>query len=300
MRRRNPPELRQSIAHYRYATISDRIGTAGNDKVRNRADVKPDINKASGGLAIPCQSLVIPTYNEADRIDRTIETVLSYLADQPYSAEVLLVNDGSTDATSTLAHAWAARCEPVRVIDIPHGGKAAAVKAGVKRAQGKVIAFTDADLATPIEFLAQFRDEIEAGFDVVIGSREGEGSSRIGEPGFRHVMGRAFNGLVRLLLLPGIQDTQCGFKMFTREAASDLFPSTLLYSGEQSNAGGARVTAFDVELLVISRRRGYRLKVVPVTWTFGENSKVNPVRDTFNNLSDVLQVKWNDLHGRYD
>jgi dolichyl-phosphate beta-glucosyltransferase len=262
--------------------------------------VKPISNNARSDVAIPSQSLVIPTFNEADRIDRTLKTVLSYLVDQPYESEVIVVNDGSTDQTSTLAHAWESRGASVRVLDIPHGGKAAAVKAGIVAATGNIVAFTDADLATPIDYLEPFRDEIADGYDVVIGSREGDGSSRIGEPGFRHVMGRIFNGMVRLLLLPGIQDTQCGFKMFSKNAAADLFSSSLLYSGSQNGATGARVTAFDVELLVIARRRGYRLKIMPVTWTFGENSKVNPVRDTVNNVNDIVQVKWNDLLGKYD
>ncbi len=261
--------------------------------------MKPNNEQASAEVANLSLSLVIPTYNEEDRIDRTMEAVLSYLSDQPYSAEVIVVNDGSSDSTSKLAHCWEERSDLVRVIDIDHGGKARAVKAGIEQARGEVIAFTDADLATPIAFLEPFREQIERGSDIVIGSREGAGAARIGEPGFRHVMGRVFNGLVRVLLLPGIQDTQCGFKMFTAEAASDLFPSSRLYSGDQNGASGARVTAFDVELLVIAKRKEYRLKVVPVTWTFGENSKVNPIRDTFNNLSDVLQVKWNDLRGLY-
>ena len=262
--------------------------------------MKPDIKNASGQVLVPTLSLVIPTYNEAERIDQTLETVVAYLTLQPYAAEIIVVNDGSTDETSTLARAWEARHSMVRVLDIRHAGKAAAVKAGVARASGDVVAFTDADLATPIHNLQPFREEIAAGFDVVIGSREGNGSSRIGEPGFRHVMGRVFNGLVRVLLLPGVQDTQCGFKMFTMEAARGLISSSRLYNSEQHIATGARVTAFDVELLVIARRKGYCLKVLPVTWTFGQNSKVNPVRDTFNNFGDVMQVKWNDLRGRYD
>jgi dolichyl-phosphate beta-glucosyltransferase len=262
--------------------------------------VKQTTEHATTGVAIPSQSLVIPAFNEADRIDCTIETVLAYLSQQPYSSEVLIVNDGSSDSTSERARAWEDRSDAIQVIDIKHAGKARAVRSGVEQARGELIAFTDADLATPIHFLEPFREAVTQGFDIVIGSREGEQAARIGEPGFRHVMGRVFNGLVRVLLLPGIQDTQCGFKLFTREAANDLFTASLLYSGQPDGAGGARVTAFDVELLVIARRRNYQLKVVPVTWTFGENSKVNPIRDTFNNLSDVLQVKVNDLKGCYD
>lgn len=254
----------------------------------------------TGGSAVPTQSVVIPAYNEADRIDQTLETVLAYLAAQQYGAEVIVVNDGSSDDTLALARAWENRHEMLHVVDIPHAGKAAAVRRGVKRASSDLIAFLDADLATPIDYLEPFRETIASGYDVVIGSREGTGASRIGEPAFRHVIGRVFNGLVRVLLLPGIQDTQCGFKLFTRDAARDLFTTSHLYANEQNGANGARVTAFDVELLVIAKRRGYRVQVAPVTWTFGENSKVSAVSDTITNLSDVLQVKWNDLHGRYD
>ena len=241
-------------------------------------------------------SVVIPTYNEAQRIDTTIETVLAYLGNQQYPSELLIVNDGSTDDTSTRAGRWLKTSAQLRVIDIPHAGKASAVRKGVAEAKNDLIVFTDADLATPIAFLEPFRAAIADGHDVVIGSREGAGAHRIGEPALRHFMGRVFNGLVRALLLPGIQDTQCGFKMFTRQAATDLFRSSRLYAGDE-RATGARVTAFDVELLVIARRRKYAIEVIPVTWTFGENSKVSPVRDTITNFTDVLKVKLNDLRG---
>ena len=249
--------------------------------------------------AKPSLSVVIPTYNESQRIDATIEAVLAYLEIQPYKSELLIVNDGSTDDTSVQARRWEKTSDRVRVIDIPHAGKAAAVRRGVGAARNDLIVFTDADLATPIEFLEPFRAAIAEGFDVVIGSREGAGADRIGEPQIRHVMGRVFNGLVRVLLLPDIQDTQCGFKMFTRQAATDLFRSSRLYVSDEETSG-ARVTAFDVELLVIARRRRYAIEVIPVTWTFGANSKVSPVTDTVTNLTDVLKVKINDLRGLYD
>ncbi|MGE3797964.1 MAG: glycosyltransferase [Thermomicrobiales bacterium] len=248
----------------------------------------------------PSQSIVIPTYNEAERIDQSIEAVLQYLGAQSYDAELLIVDDGSTDDTSDKVRRWQT-CHPeVRLIDIPHAGKAAAVRSGVNAAKGDLIVFTDADLATPISFIGPFREAIADGFDVVIGSREGQGARRFGEPALRHVMGRVFNGLVRLLLLPGIQDTQCGFKMFTRQAATDLFTASRLYPPEQRETRGPRVTAFDVELLVIARRRRYAIRVIPVRWTFGEKSKVSPIADTITNLRDVLTVKLNDLRGLYD
>lgn len=248
----------------------------------------------------PSQSIVIPTYNESERIDQTIETAVTYLTTQPYESELLIVNDGSSDATSDRAHSWSEKWPMVRVIDIPHSGKAVAVRKGVQAASGDLIVFTDADLATPLDFIKPFRGAIASGYDVVIGSREGTGARRIGEPALRHVMGRVFNGLVRVTLLPGIQDTQCGFKMFTREAAADLFATSRLYPEDHEETTGPRVTAFDVELLVIAVRRGYAIKIVPVTWTFGENSKVSAVSDTLTNLRDVLTVKLNDLRGLYD
>jgi dolichyl-phosphate beta-glucosyltransferase len=248
----------------------------------------------------PSQSVVIPTFNEAERIDRTIETVLHYLSCQPYTSELIVVNDGSSDDTLDRANRWRERSSLISVVDTAHAGKAAAVRRGVETASHELVLFSDADLATPIENLGHFREEIAAGYDIVIGSREGAGASRIGEPAMRHIMGRAFNGLVRVLLLPGIQDTQCGFKLFTQASACDLFSTALLYQAADGLDTGARVTAFDVELLVIARRHGYSIKIVPVTWTFGENSKVSPVHDTINNLSDVLKVKWHDLQGRYD
>lgn len=245
-------------------------------------------------------SIVIPTYNEASRIDSTIESIVSWLESQPYESELIIVNDGSTDDTSARARKHQERHPAVRVIDIPHAGKAAAVRKGVAVSSKDLILFTDADLATPLTFVEPFRLAVEAGYDIVIGSREGAGAKRIGEPAIRHFMGRVFNVLVRVLVLPGIQDTQCGFKMFTRPAALDLFGAARLYADEEEQTSGARVTAFDVELLLIARRRSYAMKIIPVTWTFGENSKVNPVADTLNNLRDVLSVKWNDLRGRYD
>jgi hypothetical protein len=134
---------------------------------------------------------------------------------------------------------------------------------------------------------------------VAIGSREGVGARRIGEPLHRHIMGRIFNGLVRTLVLNGIQDTQCGFKLFTRAACDELLKRSLLYTQPGLTVTGPRVTAYDVELLVIARRLGLKIKSVPVVWTFGPGSSVNPVRDTLQNLKDIAQVKWNDIGGKY-
>jgi hypothetical protein len=173
------------------------------------------------------------------------------------------------------------------------------VLTGLDAATGDIAGFMDADLATPLPNLLTAIDRLGSGADVVIGSREGAGSRRIGEPGYRHVMGRIFNWLVRAALLPGIDDTQCGFKFARRESWARILPLVRLYR-EQGEVKQPRVTAFDVELLYIARTLGLRIDVVPVTWSYGVSSKVNPVRDTLQNLRDVLQVWVNGRRGLYD
>lgn len=246
----------------------------------------------------PSLSLVIPAYNEAGRIVETLAAVVAFLDAQPYASELILVDDGSDDATAALAREVLAGRGRARVLTIPHAGKAAALRAGMAVATEEQIAFSDADLATPLEYLGRLRQALAKGADLAIGSREGIGARRVGEPGYRHVMGRVFNGLVRVLLLPGIQDTQCGFKLFRREVAGQILERTRLYAAP-ARVVGPRVTAFDVELLVIARHLGFRVCAVPVVWTYGDRSKVHPIRDTWQNVRDVLLVRINLWRGRY-
>jgi hypothetical protein len=139
---------------------------------------------------------------------------------------------------------------------------------------------------------------LKSGADVAIGSREGAGATRIGEPGYRHLMGRVFNAVVRAVAVPGINDTQCGFKAFTREAAQDIFSRTRLHAGDQP-VRGPRVTGFDVEVLFIARQRGYTIVETPVYWKHVAGSKVQPLQDSFRMFADVLRVRWNAIRGRY-
>lgn len=256
-------------------------------------------NPTSSNPGRPSQTVIVPAYNESFRIERSLRTILEYLEKQDYSADVMLVDDGSTDDTAAAARSLVSRYSNLSVHSIPHAGKAAAVLYGLEHATGSLILFTDADLATPITYLGEFREAVTNGADVVIGSREGKTASRVGEPAFRHLMGRGFNALVRVLLLPDIHDTQCGFKLFTARARDEILPRLRLYRGQDGDFETPKVTAFDVELLVVARRLGLETVVIPVTWTFGERSKVNPVGDTITNFSDVAHVKWNDLRGRY-
>ena len=253
----------------------------------------------SAQQAGPSLSLVIPAYNEAPRITQTIAEAIPWLSDQPFSSELIVVDDESGDATAALAERALAGYARGRVIRIAHGGKAAAVRAGMLAATGDQIAFSDADLATPLEYLTVLRAVLAEGCDIAIGSREGVGARRIGEPRYRHLMGRVFNGLVRLLLIPGVHDTQCGFKLFRAEVARDLLRRSRLYRDGGRTVSGPRVTAFDVELLTIARMNGYRICSVPVIWNYGEGSKVRPARDTWHNVCDVLAVWMGVRRGHY-
>jgi glycosyltransferase involved in cell wall biosynthesis len=250
-------------------------------------------------------SVIVPAYNEERRLPATLDAILYYLREQPYHSEIIISDDGSEDRTLMLAteyaNAQASRSDSVnvRVLRNEHRGKAATVRSGVLQANGDFILFMDADLATPIEEWPKLFALLRAGVDVVIGSREGLGAQRIGEPWYRHLMGRVFNAVVRSVALAGIQDTQCGFKAFTREAAHRIFNGVRLYGDGARRVNGPAVTAFDVEVLFLARKWGYRIGEVPVVWRYGEETKVDPLRDSLRNFTDVIRVRWNDLRGRY-
>jgi glycosyltransferase involved in cell wall biosynthesis len=243
-------------------------------------------------------SLIIPCYNEARRLPGTLASALAYFAQRDYSWELLIADDGSSDATPEIAAAAAAAQPGVRHLRLPHRGKAAAVRAGVEAARGQVIIFTDADLSTPIEYVEHARRRLLAGSDLVIGSREGKGARRVDEPFYRHFMGRLFNYLVQGLLVRGVRDTQCGFKGFRSEVARDLFGRSRLYR-DDGEVHGPLVTGFDVELLFLARKFGYRLYQLPVTWHHVEGSKVRPGLDSLLMLGDILRVRLNDVRGLY-
>jgi len=233
-------------------------------------------------------SIVIPAYNEEDRLPGTLESVLTYLAGQPLSFEILAVDDGSTDRTVELAKRLAAEEERVRVIREAHRGKGAAVRSGALAAVGQKVIFCDADLSHAVEELTRLPGLLN-GAQVAIASREIEGSNRVDEPFYRHLMGRGFNLIVRVLAVPTVQDTQCGLKCFTRQAARELL-------SRQTVEG----FGFDVELLFLARKLGYRIVEVPVTWRHVPASRVDPFRDTLRMLMDVVQVRINDWRGRYE
>lgn len=244
-------------------------------------------------------TIVIPAYNEAKRLPATLAALEGYAHSGDRRIEVLIVNDGSDDGTSAIAGAFQPTCFQYRVIDAPHRGKAAAVRTGIQAARGNVILFSDADLSTPIEYADLLIADIESGADIAIGSREGAGARRIGEPWYRHVMGRVFNGLVRVVAVPGIHDTQCGFKAFRADVARDVFGRARLYA-DDAVVSGPRVTGFDVEILFIAKRQGYRVVETPVYWKHVGGSKVSPLRDSVRMFGDVIHVRYLAMRGRYD
>jgi dolichyl-phosphate beta-glucosyltransferase len=246
----------------------------------------------------PELTIVVPAYNESARLPRTLTEIDRFISEAALNAELLVVDDGSYDDTYAIAQRHASTAARYAVVSLPHRGKASAVRGGVLAATGRYVLFTDADLSTPISYATRLIEALDNGADVAIGSREGIGATRVGEPAYRHVMGRVFNAVVRLLAVPGINDTQCGFKAFRRKAAQDIFARTVLHAGDEP-VRGPRVTGFDVEVLFIARRSGYVVEEVPVYWEHVAGSKVQPLPDSFRMFTDVLRVRWNALRGRY-
>jgi dolichyl-phosphate beta-glucosyltransferase len=237
----------------------------------------------------PLLSLIIPAYNEGERLPKTLPPVFEFLEAQPYSFEIILVNNNSRDNTGEIAMEFAKTRSYLQVLNEPTQGKGVAVRTGMLAASGEYLFMADADFSMPVEEIAKFLPPRLSPYDVAIGSREAPGAVRYNEPQYRHFMGRVFNFYVKVLAIPGFEDTQCGFKCFRREVARDILPNQTIDGW-----------AFDVELLFIALRRGYRIIEVPVHWYYGENSRVSPVRDTINMIREVLRIRYNGFVGRYD
>jgi dolichyl-phosphate beta-glucosyltransferase len=237
-------------------------------------------------LSVPELSVVIPAFNEALRLPATLARIREHLAGASF--EIVVVDDGSTDGTAQQARAAGDDC--LRVIGGGRNrGKGHAVRQGMLEARGALRLMTDADLSTPIEELARLQARAAEGFEIVIASRALAGSRiEVHQPWYRESVGRAFNLLVRALLLPGLHDTQCGFKLFSARAAAEVFAAARLDG-----------FGFDVEALVIARRRGYRIAELPVTWRNDAATHVSSLRG-FLAFLDLARIRWNAWRGRYD
>lgn len=232
----------------------------------------------------PFLSVVIPAYNEEERLPPTLARIGEYLAEQSYESEIVVVDNASSDRTSEVA-----RPSGATVLAEPRRGKGAAVRTGMLAARGEYILFSDADLSTPIEEVERLLEALRGGHDVAIASRGlAESKLPVRQPWYRELVGRVGNVLVRLAAVHGIADTQCGFKLFPREIAHRLFGAQLMTG-----------IAFDMEILFLAQRLGLRIAEVPVTWVDSPDTRISRVRDSLDALKDLARIRWNWLRGRY-
>jgi dolichyl-phosphate beta-glucosyltransferase len=235
-------------------------------------------------------SIVIPAYNEENRIGKTIEAIEAYFRGRNITREVIVVDDGSTDDTSGVVGKLSGSINDlVAVRYTPNQGKGFAVKTGIERSRGRYILFTDADNSTPIEEFEKFRPFMNNNA-VIIGSRYVSGSSvRIRQPWYRIWLGRLGNFLIQMLLFEGIRDTQCGFKALPRDAARDIFSRMKV-----------RRFGFDMEMLAIATLLSYPIREVPVSWFNSEDSRLRPFKDAFRTFFELVYIKLNLMSGRYE
>ena len=236
----------------------------------------------------PFLSIIIPAHNEQNRLPDTLEQVFRFLGQQSYTSEVIVVENGSTDRTYEVAQQFTGQHQHLHVIRSERG-KGAAVRRGMLAARGEYRFMCDADLSMPVEEIVKFVPPMLGDFDIAIASREAKGAVRYNEPSYRHIGGRGINLIIQALILPGLNDTQCGFKSFHGEVAEDLFSRQTLQGW-----------SFDIELLYIARCHGYRIKEVPIHWYHFSDSKVSALRDAVRMVRDIFRIQANARQGIYD
>lgn len=254
---------------------------------------RPASDEAGEGTdPAPALSIVIPAYDEAPRLPATLAAVAGHVRSRELDAEILVVDDGSRDATADVARRHGAdHALALRVLGhAPNRGKGYAVRVGMLAARGDAVLLTDADLSVPLDHLDAFRERLAAGADAVIGSRRIAGARiAVHQPPQREWLGGVFRGLAAFAVAPGTSDFTCGFKLFTREAARAVFARQRLWGW-----------GYDVEILFLARRLGLRVAEAPVTWSDDRRSRVRLWRDVPRSLADLARIRWNALRGRYD
>ena len=237
----------------------------------------------------PYLSIIIPAHNEENRLPKTLEQVFDFLEKQTYTSEVLVVENGSSDRTLAVAQACSEQHAQCIAIQESGRGKGLAVRRGMLEATGEYRFMCDADLSMPISEVNRFIPPVQTNPEIVIASREVRGSIRYDEPGYRHWGGRVVNLFIRLLALPGIMDTQCGFKCFRADVAEDIFRYQTLDG-----------IAFDPEVLYIARLRGFSIVELPIPWYFDPESRIRLVSDTLQLIGDLITIRRNARRGLYD
>ena len=239
-------------------------------------------------MPAPFLSIILPAHNEEQRLPPSLKKVQAFIDAQTYPAEVIVVENGSTDGTYAAARGFLERMPTLRVVQESGRGKGLAVRRGMLEARGEYRIFCDVDFSMPVEQISNFFPPALPQVDVAIASREAPGAKRYGEPELRHFIGRGFNTLVRWMALPGLQDTQCGFKCFRGDVAARIFPL-------QTITGWT----FDVEVLFIARKMGYSILEVPIPWYYNADSKVRVIKDSLHMFTDLIDIRLKALRGLY-
>jgi dolichyl-phosphate beta-glucosyltransferase len=245
-------------------------------------------------------SVVIPSFDEMTNLQKgVLDKIEHFLSKKKFSFEVIIVDDGSRDGSVEFVRNFIKEDKRFRLIENEHLGKAGAVTAGVLNAKGEVVIFTDMDQATPIEEVDKLLPYFEEGYDIVIGSRS---TTRKGSPLSRQFISRAQILLRKIIVgMPEISDTQCGFKAFKSSIAQKLFRrASQIHNGFQKISGSAVTAGFDVELLLLAQKMGYKMKEVPVHWLYVETRRVSPVKDSIDGLLSLIEIRSNNLQGKYD
>ena len=237
----------------------------------------------------PFLSIILPAHNEAQRLPPSLEKIKAFIQTQDYSIEVLVVENGSADETLAVARSYQKDFPGLQVFHEDQRGKGLAIRRGMLEATGEYRFLCDVDLSMPIEQVNRFLPQALGAVDIAIGSREVPGAKRYDEPPYRHLIGRGFNTMVRWLVLPGLQDTQCGFKCFRGEVAERVFKLQVMQG-----------MSFDAEVLFIARKLGYHVREVAIDWYYNPDSRVRLLQDSMQMALDLIKIRINNGRGLYD